>query len=218
MKSIAIILTSLLLLATLPAAAQSPDPFRSTAPAPAPAPRPRPAPTYPSEPAVVAPQPAPPPAAAAAPSLPSASQIWTRVREVAQAQGISVPLSGTRPLDETGTPQQYRALLGAWGPGTWQGDPGGDKAILVVESVDSSGYLHVVAGKSSGKTVPAAWVASVAPIAGDRFTLQISYSVGGGWSRTLVFEETWQFEFRPDGKLYGARNGKASSIVLDRLR
>jgi len=56
------LLTSLLLLAALPVAAQSPDPFRSTAPAPAPAPRPRPAPTYSPEPAVVAPQPAPAPA------------------------------------------------------------------------------------------------------------------------------------------------------------
>jgi hypothetical protein len=55
------LLIGLLLLAAPPVAAQSPDPFRSTAPTPAPlpAPRPRPAPIYPSEPAVVAPQPAP---------------------------------------------------------------------------------------------------------------------------------------------------------------
>jgi hypothetical protein len=223
MRAPAIVLC--LLLAALPAVAQNSDPFRSAAPpAPEPAPRPRPAPrVVEPESAVVVPlpapapvQPPPQPVAASVPNLPSASQIWARVRQIGQAEGIAIPLASNPPFDEAGTRPQYRGLLGAWGPGIWQGDPGGDKVILVVQGVDGENSLRGVVGTNGGKVAPAIWRAINSPIAGNRFPIHLSYD--GSLTQTRHFEEDWSVELRPDGKLYGTRNGNASTIVLSRLQ
>src|SRR5579872_1093776 len=142
-----------LLLAAAPGArAQNSNIFREDVPpvpAPAPRPAPRPRSYAPPEPEVVAPapaqtQPQPQPAITPAPVLLSANQIWARVRQVA---AFAMPLSGAPPFDQTGTPPQYRALLGAGGPDTWQGNHAGDKAILVIEGIDGDGTCGVYLAK-----------------------------------------------------------------------
>ena len=131
-----------LLLVSVPARAQNTDPFQSapvTTPAvpAAPAPTPRPQPHHPAEPDPYAAMPpsayVPPPM----PSLPPSGVIWARVRQVAQTDGISVPLASDPPFDILSAPPQYRVLVGAWGPGTWQGTDG-DKLILIILGVDGA--------------------------------------------------------------------------------
>ncbi|HML09915.1 MAG TPA: hypothetical protein VK432_03580 [Stellaceae bacterium] len=216
-----------LLLAAVPAAAQSNDPFREATPpqpqpvAPAPLPpRPRPAPE--PEP-VVAPAPPPQPAVAPVSTLPSAAQIWARVREVAQAESIAVPLASSPPFDQAGTPAQFRALLGAWGPGTWQGGSAGEKMVLVIQSVDSDGAMHGVVGKSAGPPFPAAWSMATGTTGTGRFVLKgIFLGSNPPGANNLVasrpLEFAWAFEFRADGKLYGSRDNGASTVVLARLQ
>jgi hypothetical protein len=208
-----------------PSAAQNSDIFREDAP-PAVAPAPRPAPhprTYSQpEPEVAAPTPPQPPlqpAVAPAPSLPSASQIWAKVRQVAASQSISVPMASNPPFDVAGTPPQYRVLLGAWGPGTWQGNPGGDKAILVVEGVDGGGNIHVMACESEGGWQPGYWAMSTGSIApGNRFTLNIARRISEYQHGANQSEQVWQMTLRPDGTLAGSRDNGASTVVLQRLQ
>ena len=208
----------------LPAAAQEPDPFRSAAPpvaAPAPASRPRPPPAPEIEPAFVAPPPAPAPPVAAppVPSLPTASQLWARVRQVAQAEGIAVPLSGNPPVDETGTAAQYRALLGSWGPGTWQGVPGGDKLLLVIQSVDAEGRLRGVAGVSGGTTGPAFWFSLNSPVSENRFVVQVVHDISLSNHPTgQRYSEEWSLELRTGGTLFGTRYDNKSTVTLSQLQ
>jgi hypothetical protein len=147
------------------------------------------------------------------PALPSASQIWARVRQIGQAEGIRVPLAGNPPFDESGTPAQYRALLGAWGPGVWQGNPGGDRTILVVEGVDSDRNVHGVIGRSDRE-----WYAFSVALSGNQFTVESSHLDRPGYFNVLIVDAHWQLELRSDGKIYGSRNEGASSIVLPRLQ
>ncbi len=215
-----------LLFAALPAAAQNSDVFREDAPPPVAAPLPRvaPRPRYVPhpEPEIAAPTPAPAPvqpAVVPAPALPPAGQIWARVRQVAQTEGIRMPLASNPPFDEAGTLPQYRALLGAWGPGTWQGDPGGDKTILIIEGVDGDGNMHGVAGKSDGAALPASWSAAAGPVAsGNRFALNVIWRISQYQHGTNQYEQVWQFALRPDGTLFGSRDNGASTIVLRRLQ
>lgn len=200
-----------LLLVSLPAVAQNSDQFQS-APVAAPAPKPRPQPRVPVEPDPAVAAPAQPPA----PSLPPAAAIWARVRQVAQTDGISVPLASDPPFDAAGTPSQFRALLGAWGSGVWQGTPSGDKLILIVLSVDGGGNVHGVVARGLGTD----WSYYSAPMAGNHFTvhIQTTYNASGFVPGTRALEDDyWQFELRPDGRLYGSRSTNASSIVLARL-
>jgi len=211
-----------LLLAGTPASAQSNDPFREATPpppagAPDPAPpRPRPAPE--PEP-VVAPTPPPQPAVVPVPTLPSAAQIWARVREVAQAESVRVPLASSPPFDVAGTPPQHRPLLGAWGPGTWQGSPAGDKVVLVIQSVDGDGNVRGVICTTSG---PGDWSNFTAPLTGNRFTVhfQQSYSAlaGNGAGTRGFTDNSWTFEFHADGRLSGSRGNGTSTVVLQRLQ
>jgi hypothetical protein len=202
-----------LLLAAPLAVAQSPDAFREATPPTASAPtvpRPRPSPE------AVAPQ-SPEPAVAPAPTLPSAGQIWARVRQVAQAEGIGVPLAGIPAFDVAGTPPQYRALLGAWGPGAWQGNPGG-KMILIVQSADGDGNVKGVIGTNAGSD---SWYNFTTRLSGDRFTVhfQQSYYKSGFMPGTEVTADNyWPFELRADGKVYGSRDNGALAIVLPRLQ
>jgi len=204
-----------LLLVATPAVAQSNDPFREVTPpsasAPVPPPRPRPAPEQESG-VYAAPQVVP------APALLSAGQIWARVREVAQAQGIAVPLASSPPFDVAGTPAQFRALLGAWGPGTWQGGSAGNKVILVVQSVDGDGNVRGVIGTNSAAD---GWFDFTTRLASDRFTVhfQQSYAKSGYMPGTEVASDNyWPFQFYPDGRLSGSRDNGASTIVLPRLQ
>jgi hypothetical protein len=122
-------------------------------------------------------------------------------------------MSGTPPFDVGDTPAQYRALLGAWGPGVWQG---GDKAILIVEKVGDDGNVQGIIGRSDG-----GWYPYLTPMSGNQFTVRIEYSriTGAMGSPTQhMVEAREQFELRSDGKLYGSRNGSASTIVLSRLQ
>lgn len=227
-----------LLLAAAPVRAQNSDVFREDAPPapaapdhdpfqmapadPAPAPKPPSRPHPAPEPEAVAPAPppvAPQPAVAPAPAMPPADQLWARIRQVAQAVGIRMPLASSPPFDEAGTPSQYRALLGAWGPGTWQGNSNGEKAILIVEGVDGSGNMHAVAGKSDGGSLPAAWAMSLGSVAsGGRFLLKIGWRFSEYQHGTNQLEQVWQMELRPDGTLAGSRDNGASTIVLRRLQ
>ncbi len=216
-----------LLLAALPAAAQNANIFREDAPPPpaaVPAPRVAPRPRYvpQPEPEIAAPAPVPAtvqPAVAPVPALPPAGQMWARVRQVAQTEGISVPLSGSPPFDLAGTPPQYRPLLGAWGPGTWQGNPAGDKVIVIIEGVDSDGNVHSVVGKSAGGSLPALWAMSTGLVGpGNRFELKVAWQTFEYQRGTTQFEQVWQIELRPDGTLSGSRDNGASTIVLRRLQ
>jgi len=207
-----------LLLVSLPARAQTSDQFQS-APVAAPTPKPRPQPHPPVEPdpyAATPPAamaPAPPPVA----SLPPSGAIWARVRQVAQTDGISVPLASDPPFDAVSASPQFRILIGAWGPGAWQGSPGGDKLILIVLGVDGAGNAHGVVARSQGTD----WSYYSAPIAGNRFTvhIQTTYAASGFIPSTRTLDDdNWQFELRPDGRLYGSRKANASSIVLARLQ
>jgi len=206
-----------LLLAAAPAVAQSNDPFRETAPpqAGAAAPTlPHPRPALGAEPAAPSPQ----PGLALAPALPAAAQVWARVREVAQGQGIAVPLASSPPFDVAGTPPQYRALLGAWGPGAWQGGTAGSKIILVVQSVDGDGNVKGIIGTNSGGD---GWFNFTARFTGDRFTVhfqQSYYKSGYMAGAEVAADNYWPFVFYPDGKLSGSRDNGASSVVLPRLQ
>jgi hypothetical protein len=136
------------------------------------------------------------------------------VRQVAQAGGILVPLAGNPVFDESGSSPQYRALLGAWGPGTWQGDPAGEKIILVIQSVDASGNARGVVGRSSSD----GWFTYTTQIVGNHFTLEVPVTFHNAGYLTRVEKDLWTFEVRPDGSLSGLRYGKASSVALSRLR
>jgi len=205
------------LLASLPAWAQSSDPFQSAPVAPA-APKPRLQPRVRVEPdPAFTPPVATAPAPAPAPTLPPASAIWASVRQVAQAAGVNVPLASDPPFDTSGTPPQYRALLGGWGAGVWQGTPGGDKTMLIVLGVDGGGNVHGVVAHGLGTD----WSYFTAPSTGNRFTVhnQITYAASGFSPTTKTAEDDyWQFELRPDGRLYGFRQANASTIVLPRVQ
>ncbi|HTW52375.1 MAG TPA: hypothetical protein VME45_10815 [Stellaceae bacterium] len=215
-----------LLLAAAPARAQNSDIFREEAPpppvaaAPAPKPAPRPRVYSPPEPEIVAPPPQPQPVVAPAPSLPPASQVWARVRQIAASQGISVPLSGTPPFDVAGTPAQYRVLLGAWGPGMWQGNAGGEKIILVIQSIDGDGAIRGVVGKSEGRSTPALWAMATGTAGGAHFVLQVTFMVMSTYygNQAVSSQAEWGFELRADGTLSGSRDHGASTIVLGRLQ
>ena len=126
-----------------------------------------------------------------------------------------MPLAGIPPFDVAGTPAQYRALLGAWGPGAWQSNPA-SKIILVVQSVDGGGNVRGVIGTNSSSD---SWYNFITRLSGDRFTVhfQQSYNKGGYIPETAVAADNyWPFELRADGTVYGS-NG-ASAIVLPRLQ
>lgn len=205
-----------LALVALPAAAQNSDVFREGAPPVAPAaPRPRPAPR--PEPGVpsIAPQTVQPPVAA--PVLPSAAELWPRIRQAAQSAGVAVPLASNPPFDELATPPQYRALLGAWGPGAWQGSPAGDRLVLVIQSVDAQGNVRGIVGTNSTGD---SWSNFTASTASNRFTVhfQRTYSRQGFVPSTEVLsDDYWQMEPR-GGMIAGSRNNGASTIMLPRLR
>jgi hypothetical protein len=227
MVRIGSVIACCLLLAAAPARAQNSDIFREDAPpAPAPAPAPKPAPrphVYSQpEPEIVAPALPPAPAqpvVAPTPNLPSAAQLWTRVRQVANGEGIAVPLSGTPPFDLAGTPPQFRLLLGAWGPGVWQGTSG-EKTILVIQSVDSDGAVRGFVGKSAGASLPAAWGMATGVAAGGRIALQAVFfgAATNFGSKAPSAEVSWTFQLRPDGTLAGSRDNGASTIALRRLQ
>jgi hypothetical protein len=216
-----VVVTCCLLLAAAPTRAQNSDIFREDAPpaaAPPPKLAPRPRIYSPPEPAAVAPAPQPA-VVAPAPTVPSASQLWAKVRQAAASQGIAVPLASSPPFDVAGTPPQYRTLLGAWGPGTWQGNPAGDRMIFVIEGVND-GSLRGVVGKSSDAWLPAMWSAISTSIAGTRFGVDITNTsrvgiVGQNTNHAIL---TWSFEMRPDGTLTGSRDNGASTVVLPRLQ
>lgn len=202
-----------------PAQAQTADQFQSAPVTPA-APKPRPQPRRPvaPEPEMVAPSvapaPVPPPPAA---NLPSASEFWARVRQVALAQGVDVPLASNPPFDATGTPPQFRALLGAWGPGIWQGAAGADRMMLIVLGVGGDGSVRGVIGRSSGL----GWSNYSEPIAGNRFVVHVltTYEASGFVPSTrTAADDYWQFELRSDGRLYGSRRTDGAVTVLPRLQ
>jgi hypothetical protein len=207
-----------LLLVSLPAGAQTSDQFQS-APVAAPTPKPRPQPHRPVEPDPYAA--APPPAMAPAPppvaSLPPSGAIWARVRQVAQTDGISVPLASDPPFDASSAAPPFRALVGAWGPGVWQGNPSGDKLILIVLGVDGGAGVHGVVARGSGTE----WSYYSAPMTGNRFTAHVvtTYAASGFDVGTRTSDDDyWQFELRPDGRLYGSRKANASNVVLEKLQ
>lgn len=155
------------------------------------------------------------PASPPAPSLPPPGANWARVRQAAQADGIGVPLASDPPFDTSSASPQARMLVGAWGPGTWQGSAGGEKLMLIVLGVDGGTTVRGVVARSGGIN----WAYYNAPLAGNRFTAHITstYEASGLVSSTRTMEdENWQFDLRPDGTLYGSRNG--STIVLARLQ
>ena len=198
--------------------AQSSDIFREGAPPSAPAmPRPRPVPrSEPDFPAVVPPAVQPP--VASAPALPSAAELWPRIRQAAQSAGVAVPLASNPPFDELATPPQYRALLGAWGPAAWQGNPAGDRLILVIQSVDTQGNIRGIVGTNATGD---SWSNFAASIASNRFTVHFQrsyYRQGFAPGTEVLSDESWQMEPRGGGMIAGSRNGAASIITLPRLR
>jgi hypothetical protein len=208
-----------LLLVSVPARAQNADPFQSAPVVATPAPKPHPQPRSPVEPDpyVAAPPAALAPTLAPVASLPPSGVIWARVRQVAQTDGISVPLASDPPFDASSASPQFRILVGAWGPNAWQGSPGGDKLILIVLGVDGAANVHGVVGRSSGVD----WSYFNAPMAGNGFTvhIQTTYNASGFVASTRALEdENWQFELRADGKLYGSRSANASNVVLAKLQ
>lgn len=212
-----------LLVLGIPAKAQTTDPFQSapvTTPAapatPAPKPRPQPHPTVEPDPYAAMPPSAylPPPLT---PNLPPSSVIWARVRQVAQADGISVPLASDPPFDVSSAAPKFNNLVGAWGPGTWQGNAGGDKLMLIVLGVDGGANVRGVVARDLGVT----WANFSAPMAGNSFSIhvQTSYEASGRFSTTRSLEdEYWQFELRSDGRLYGSRSSSPATIVLAKLQ
>jgi hypothetical protein len=206
-----------LLLVSLPAGAQTSDQFQSApVAAPAPKPRPQPHPLVEPDPYAAAPPATMAPAPAVA-SLPPSGAIWARVRQVAQTDGISVPLASDPPFDAASASPQFRILVGAWGPGTWQGTPGGDKLILIILGVDGGASVHGVVARGVGTD----WSNFSAPMTGNGFSvhIQTSYESSGRFATTKSLEdENWQFELRPDGRLYGSRGANASNVVLPKLQ
>ncbi|MFI5353951.1 MAG: hypothetical protein ACHQZS_13445 [Candidatus Binatales bacterium] len=208
-----------LLLVSLPARAQNADPFQSAPVVATPAPKPRPQPRSPVEPD---PYVAIPPAALAptlppVASLPPSGVIWARVRQVAQTDGISVPLASDPPFDASTASPQLRILVGAWGPGAWQGSPVGDKLILIVLGVDGGASVRGVVARSLGTD----WSYFSAPVTGNGFSvhIQTTYEASGRFNTTRALEDDyWQFELRGDGRLYGSRSTSASNIVLAKLQ
>ena len=209
-----------LLLAAMPAKAQTTDPFQSapvtTPAAPAtPAPKPHPQPRPPVEPDLYATPPSayvPPPT----PSLPPSGAIWARVRQVAQADGISVPLASDPPFDLSSAAPQFRILVGAWGPGIWQGTEG-DKLILIILGVDGGANVRGVLARGLGTE----WANFSAPMTGNAFSIHIqkSYEASGRFNTTRALEdEYWQFELRSDGRLYGSRSSSPATVVLAKLQ
>jgi hypothetical protein len=207
-----------LLLASLPAGAQNTDPFQS-APIATPAPKPRPQPHAPVEPDpyAAAPStaitPAPPPVTNLQPS----GAIWARVRQAAQTDGISVPLASDPPFDAASASPQFRILVGAWGPGAWQGSQSGDKLILIVLGVDGGASVRGVVARSLGTD----WSYFTAPMTGNGFSvhIQTTYAASGFVSGNRSLEDDyWQFELRPDGRLYGSRSANASNVILAKLQ
>lgn len=81
----------------------------------------------------------------------SAADFEARVRSVAQAEGIAVPLAQPFPVDTTSTPPEYRKWLGAWGPGAWRdaGDLTGQKMMIIIQGVDGSGNARFIYGVGS---------------------------------------------------------------------
>lgn len=208
-----------LLLVSVPARAQNADPFQSAPVVATPAPKPRPQPRSPVEPApyVAAPPAALAPTLPPVASLPPSGVIWARVRQVAQTDGISVPLASDPPFDAASASPQLRVLVGAWGPGAWQGSPGGDKLILIVLGVDGGASVRGVVGRSLGTD----WSYFSAPVTGNGFSIHIqtSYEASGRFNTTKALEDDyWQFELRADGRLYGSRSASASNIVLAKLQ
>lgn len=118
-------------LLTAPALADD-DPFRNAAP-PAPVVVPKPAPRpQPREEPVAAPRPSP--------SRFSAAYV-ARVRAVAQSQAVGMADDISFRYDVV--PDQYRAWIGAWGPGFWSG---GVEAIVVVQAIDAAGNVDMILG------------------------------------------------------------------------
>ena len=208
-----------LLLVSVPVKAQNTDPFLSAPVVATPAPKPRPQPRSPVEPD---PYVAAPPAALApilppVANLPPSSVIWARVRQVAQTAGISVPLASDPPFDASSASPQLRILVGAWGPGVWQGSTGGDKLILIVLGIDGGASIRGVVARSLGTD----WSYFSAPVTGNGFSIHIqtSYEASGRFNSTRAVEDDyWQFELRADGRLYGSRSASASNIVLAKLQ
>ncbi len=211
-----------LLLAGLPAEAQNTDPFQSapvvsTPATPAPKPRPQPRPAVAPDPYAAAPPAALAPAPPQAPSLPPSGAIWAQVRQVAQMDGISVPLASDPPFDASSAAPQFRTLVGAWGPGAWQGNAGGDKLILIVLGVDGAASVHGVVARGLGTD----WSYFTAPMTGNGFSvhIQTTYAASGFVTGNRSLEdEYWQFELQPDGRLHGSRSTGAANIVLAKLQ
>jgi hypothetical protein len=150
-------------------------------------------------------------------SLPPSGAIWARVRQAAQTDGISVPLASDPPFDASSAAPQFRVLVGAWGPGAWQGSPGGDKLILIVLGIDGGANIHGVVARSLGTE----WSYFSAPMTGNAFSIHIqtNYEASGRFSTTRALEnDNWQFELHPDGRLYGSRSASASNVVLAKLQ
>jgi hypothetical protein len=208
-----------LVLASVPAGGQSTDPFQSAPVVATPAPKPRPQPHPPVEPDpyVAAPPAALAPAPPQAPILPPSGAIWARVRQVAQSDGIGVPLASDPPFDVANAAPQFRILVGAWGPGAWQGSPGGDKLILIVLGVDGGANIHGVVARSLGTD----WSYFSTPMTGNGFSvhIQTTYAASGFVpSNRSLEDDYWQFELRPDGRLYGSRSTNTSNVVLSKLQ
>ncbi|HEV2187468.1 MAG TPA: hypothetical protein VGR70_09685 [Stellaceae bacterium] len=208
-----------LLLVSGPAGAQNTDPFQSAPVVATPAPKPRPQPHSAVEPDPYAAAPPAPIAPTSPPvaTLPPSSVIWARVRQVAQTDGISVPLASDPPFDASSVPPQLRILVGAWGPGAWQGSPVGDKLILIVLGVDGGASVRGVVARNLGTD----WSYFSAPVTGNGFSIHIqtSYEASGRFNTTRALEDDyWQFELRADGRLYGSRSATASTIVLAKLQ
>lgn len=216
-----------LLLISTPAGAQNQDPFQSApvttpaapaAPAPKPEPQPRPQPRHPVEPdpyAVMPPSayaPPPPPV----PSLPPSNVIWAHIRQVALADGIDVPLASDPLFDISSASPQTRILVGAWGPGAWQGMDE-DRVMLIILAVDGGTNVRGVVARSTG----VAWSDFSAPMMGNRFSIHIqtTYEASGRFNTTRALEdEYWQFQLQPDGRLYGSRSSSPATVVLAKLQ
>jgi hypothetical protein len=208
-----------LVLASVPAAGQSTDPFQSAPVAATPPPKPRPQPRPPAEPDPygTAPPAALAPALPQAPILPPSGAIWARLRQVAQSEGIGVPLASDPPFDTANAAPQFRLLVGAWGPGAWQGSAAGDKLILIILGIDGAANIHGVVARSLGTD----WSYFNAAMTGNGFSVRIqtTYAASGLVSSNRSLEDDyWQFELRPDGRLYGSRTTNASNVVLAKLQ
>lgn len=140
----------------------------------------------------------------------------SHVRNVAQRYGVGIPLAQPLNPDITGTPPEYRALLGAWGPTS---EEEGTITIVVIKAVDTLGHAVVIRGYSGccqdGSKFMPGFTFYNGTAAGGKITIQYNSTYDKHWQRR-------EFLARPDGVLTetstNLQTGGINQYQLGRIR